>query len=199
MTTRVQTTRSSIAGNRPAAGTRPPGELFVNFADLQLGVINASQAPVDLVAVRFFNIGANYAIGDFAIYNGQLYRSTAAQTPTAWVASNWDLVQKASDITGYLPLTGGTMTGKLILNADPVNPLDAATKHYVDSKPAGIADAGDSQNYVRQAGAWITQQSTLPGGGLNKFRNGAMNVWQRGNGPIAPARRSICLEWAPTW
>lgn len=35
-----------------------------------------------------------------------------------------------------LGLAGGIMTGTLTLNADPVNPLDAATKEYVDSRAA---------------------------------------------------------------
>lgn len=36
-----------------------------------------------------------------------------------------------------LPLSGGTMTGNLILNADPTVNLQAATKEYVDSKVSG--------------------------------------------------------------
>ncbi len=36
-------------------------------------------------------------------------------------------------ITGnYVPLAGGTMTGALQLNGDPVSPSQAATKHYAD-------------------------------------------------------------------
>jgi hypothetical protein len=35
-----------------------------------------------------------------------------------------------------VPLTGGTMTGPLVLAGDPVNPLDAATKQYVDAHDA---------------------------------------------------------------
>ena len=36
---------------------------------------------------------------------------------------------------GYLPLTGGTLTGPLILDADPLVALGAATRQYVDSHP----------------------------------------------------------------
>lgn len=36
---------------------------------------------------------------------------------------------------GFLSLTGGTMTGALILNADPVVSLGAVTKQYVDNQP----------------------------------------------------------------
>lgn len=38
----------------------------------------------------------------------------------------------------YLPLAGGTMTGDLILNADPTVALGAATKQYVDAIATGI-------------------------------------------------------------
>lgn len=38
-----------------------------------------------------------------------------------------------------VPLIGGTMTGPLILSADPVTALGAATKQYVDAAGSGIA------------------------------------------------------------
>lgn len=38
--------------------------------------------------------------------------------------------------SGYLPLSGGQMTGPLILAADPVVPLGASTKQYVDAAVA---------------------------------------------------------------
>lgn len=41
-------------------------------------------------------------------------------------------------LAGYLSLSGGTMTGNLILNADPTLPLQAVTKQYADSIAAGI-------------------------------------------------------------
>ena len=48
------------------------------------------------------------------------------------------LVKAAIDKTltdkNYLPKSGGTMTGNLILNANPTANLGAATKQYVDSK-----------------------------------------------------------------
>lgn len=41
-----------------------------------------------------------------------------------------------------LPKSGGTMTGSLILAADPVANLEAATKQYVDSFPVPAVDGG---------------------------------------------------------
>ncbi len=39
---------------------------------------------------------------------------------------------------GALPLAGGTMTGELILNATPVDPLAAVTKQYADAISQGL-------------------------------------------------------------
>lgn len=51
-----------------------------------------------------------------------------------------DLVAKDTAVVGvYLPLAGGTLTGDLILNANPTIGLGAATKNYVDSAIAATA------------------------------------------------------------
>jgi hypothetical protein len=87
MTGRVQSLRSNVAGNRPTG--RQPGELYVNWPDAQLGVINNSSAPQDLIAVRFYSIGANYNVGDFTIQGGQLYRCVVANAPGAFNPAQW--------------------------------------------------------------------------------------------------------------
>jgi hypothetical protein len=63
-------------------------------------------------------------IGD-APYNTNVYGRSSG----AWVQA--------------LAITGGTLTGVLILSADPVNTLDAATKQYVDNSiNNGLAGSG---------------------------------------------------------
>lgn len=49
---------------------------------------------------------------------------------------------QANAQTLYLPISGGTLTGSLLLNGDPTQPLGAATKQYVDSAVStGVSNA----------------------------------------------------------
>ena len=48
-----------------------------------------------------------------------------------------------SNINGKLSLTGGTLTGSLILNADPTAALGAATKQYVDNAVSTVPTTTD--------------------------------------------------------
>jgi hypothetical protein len=131
---RVQAIRSSVGGNRPAAGTRAPGELYTNWADLQLGCIDSSKNPIDLVAVRFFSAAATYVAGNYVVQGGNLFRAKATIPPGVFNTSQWDKVTSVADpIVGYLPLAGGTLTGPLTLAADPAANLQPATKQYVDN------------------------------------------------------------------
>ena len=80
---------------------------------------------------------------------------TAAGVTWVWDGTKWS----ASGLSvAYLPLAGGTMSGPIVLPADPTANLQAATKRYVD---AGIA--------------------AVPNGiGSNRIINGDMRVNQRG-------------------
>jgi hypothetical protein len=78
-----------------------------------------------------------------------------------WDGVKW--IALSSGAASYLPTSGGTLTGPLILAADPLPtaPLGAATKQYAD---AGSAAAEHNV-------------------GRNVLHNGLMNVTQRGTGP----------------
>jgi hypothetical protein len=54
-------------------------------------------------------------------------------------------------IGNYLPLTGGTLSGPLVLAADPIAPLEAVTKQYADS------------HYLLLTGGTLTGLLTLSG------------------------------------
>src|SRR5262245_20206736 len=76
------------------------GEIAVNTANRQLAVGDplASGAPLPLIAVRVFSTAGQYAIGDYVVQAGQLYRAKAAVSPSAFNAANWDAVT-APDVT----------------------------------------------------------------------------------------------------
>ncbi len=158
MPNRVQSLRSNTTGARPTG--RQPGELYVNWADSQIGVVNAANAAQDLVAVRFFSTTANYAVGDFVIQGGQLYRATVASSAGSFLPANWEQIAGSAE---FLPLAGGVMTGSLILKADPGALLEAATKQYVDTK-AGL--------YLPLAGGVLTGSLT----GVSATFSGALTV-----------------------
>ena len=65
----------------------------------------------------------------------------------------------ASALAGYLPLSGGTLTGPLVLAADPAAPMQAATAQYADR----------------------------PRYGDNRIINGDMRIDQRNNGAASAA------------
>ena len=59
----------------------------------------------------------------------------------------------SNSLSGYLPKSGGTLTGDLILKGEPTADLQAATKKYVDDKAPLIIDASTltDSNSIRNA------------------------------------------------
>jgi hypothetical protein len=109
MTGRVQTLRSNVAGNRPTG--RAPGELYVNWPDKQLGVVDSTATAVDLLAVRFFSPNTSYNQGDYVVQGGKLYTAKAAVPPGAFTASQWALTGGNVNVGDAPPATPdiGTM------------------------------------------------------------------------------------------
>jgi hypothetical protein len=140
MPTRVQTLRSSLKGVRPANGTREVGELYTNFADRQIGVVNAAKSAVDLLAVRFFMATADYAAGDYVVQAGQLYRALNSVAAGAFNASDWVAVSMVpADLLAAIKTVDGSGSG---LDADLLDGLDSsvfATVANVSATYAPIA------------------------------------------------------------
>lgn len=103
MTSRIQTNRSSVSRNRPPA-TRDPGELYVNWADRQIGVMDAASAPMDFVAVRFFATTAEYLVGEMVHHNGDIYRCEVPNGPGAFDDADWTNISEPTEA----PLDGET-------------------------------------------------------------------------------------------
>lgn len=111
MTTRGQVLRSSITGNVPATNSRWPGEIWSNFPDKQIGVIDASKVAQPLVGVRFFSTTANYVAGDFVVQGGGIYRAKVAVTASAFNATQWAQVGGSVLVSDTPP--GGSNPGDL--------------------------------------------------------------------------------------
>lgn len=80
-------------------------------------------------------------------------RVTAASNPTTLAGYA---------ITDAMPLSGGTFIGTVTLAADPVNPLEPATKQYVDNNRAGL-DAKDSVKCVATSNITLSGLQTIDG------------------------------------
>jgi hypothetical protein len=229
MTGRVQTLRSNVAGNRPTG--RQPGELYVNWADGQFGVISSAGAPQDLIAVTFYSTTASYAVGQFVIQAGQLYRCTVANAPGAFNPAQWSQIGGSVSVgdvaptnpqpgtlwwdsvggqmyvwyvdpntaqwvvtnngtsAAYLPLAGGTLTGPLTLAGNPVNPLDASPKQYIDALPVAMNDNriinGDMRIDQRNNGAAGTAIGYTVDRWVYTATQAAKGTWQRNANPTA--------------
>jgi hypothetical protein len=100
------------------AGALPGGSYYTAVYHLSDGTVNQEYWVVPAAATA-----------TVAAVRAQLQPSTVAvQSVTpAYVAS-----AVASVSSSYLPLSGGTLTGPLTLNSDPLASSQAATKHYAD-------------------------------------------------------------------
>ena len=110
MTTRGQNLRSSTPGQKPAAGTRQPGELWITFPDRQIGYIDAGKNAQPVVAIRYFSTLANYVTGDFVVQAGNLWVATTAVSAGAFNSSQWSRVAETADIPVVYVLPTATTT-----------------------------------------------------------------------------------------
>ena len=89
-----------------------------------------------------------------------------------WDGVKWTSTGAATGL--YLPITGGTMTGDLILNRDAVVPLGAATKEQVDAKLSLVGVTNGSDALAGQIGEVIS--SVVPSPGVTLTTSVAANV-----------------------
>lgn len=110
------------------------GAATKEYVDAAVGTIGAGVTSFNgrTGAITLASIDVINALG-FTPYN--------ATNPAGFQTA----AQVAASLGNYLPLSGGTLTGPLTLNADPTSALQAATKEYVDNH-AGIA-AGIGTNF----------------------------------------------------
>jgi hypothetical protein len=112
-------TQASTSATNAATSASDAATTYDNFDDRYLGE-KTSDPSVD-------------NDGD-ALITGALYFNSTAGEMRVWDGSAWEAAYLPA--SGYLHLSGGTMTGALELHANPSNNLEAATKQYVDDVAA---------------------------------------------------------------
>lgn len=152
MVQRLQIARSSVSGQRPA--TRPPGELYVNFPDRQLGVALPSGLAQDLIAVPFYNEATGYAAGAIVRRNDRLLRALEdIPVGTAFAAASW------GDIEGGIPVSGveppGAAEGALWVDLTGTHP---ELRRYVTGSGWQRVNTG----YLALGGGTLSGALTLP-------------------------------------
>lgn len=85
---RIRQHRSVIPNTRPA--TPYEGQLYVNFADMQLGVVNNGNTPVDLIPIRFHSPLTAYAVGEIVVQSTKLWRAVVANGPKIFDQADWE-------------------------------------------------------------------------------------------------------------
>ena len=172
---RVQPIRSNVTGQRNVTG-RLPGELYTNWADRQIGVVSPTTTALDLVGVRYFSTSANYAIGDYVVQGGLLYRAIATVTAGAFNPAQWTSVATQSDINAavgnYLPITGGVLTGAL--GVDIALPSGIGPNALL----ANIVTAGNyAMNAYFGSGVWRAQITGASGIVAYDTAGGSLNFY----------------------
>jgi trimeric autotransporter adhesin len=169
----------------PNANATPTGTYYTAVLHLadgttsqQYWVVPVSSTPVTLAAIE----------------NQVLPTSVAMQVATrAYVNAAIAAVSTGggTGTTGsYVPITGGTMTGALVLPADPVTPNQAADKHYVDTNVTALtAGLGEMVSTVPTATQTIAQPAgtQLQGSTLNGELYASQFQTGGGNNGIANA------------
>lgn len=136
----VQTLRSTVAGNRPAPGSRQPGELYTNWPDQQIGVIDINQNPMDLIGCRYFSPNAQYVQGDIVAYQGSLYSAFPATIlPGAWNPANWLVLGASAAILSTPPAnpTAGDLWYDSVSTQLYIYYTDATSSQWVIANNAG--------------------------------------------------------------
>ena len=215
MSNRVQSLRTSTPGAAPIAGSFLPGEMWVNFPDLQMGVIDTTNTPQKLIPVRYFSAAANYVSGDFVVQGGKIYFAKSSVPAGAFNASQWTQLAAASDlgtcIIASAPPAGvnGTMWWDNIGGQLYVYYIDANSSQWVPAVNQGMGGAWLALSGGTMAGDLILNRDPqVPLGaatknyvddviaGDNRIINGDMRIDQRNNGVSGTATGYTVDRWS---
>jgi hypothetical protein len=139
----------------PNAGSSPMGSYYTAVFHLDDGTISrqywvvpVSQYPVPVSAIESTVLPASVAMQTVT----KNYVDTAI---TAAVTGH-----PVSSSTPYVLKAGDTMTGALVLPGDPVSPLQAADKNYVDENVTALGTGVGQKVALNPAGSQVVVQPT---------------------------------------
>ena len=138
----------------PNAGSNPMGSYYTAIYHLDDGtvareywVVPVSSTPVTIASIKSTVLPASVAL--------QTVTKSYVDTAIANAVANGG---SGSGTTAYVPIAGGTMTGPLVLPADPVSTNQAADKHYVDTSVAAVGGgSGGKVALLPSASQTVTQ------------------------------------------
>jgi hypothetical protein len=115
-----------------------------------------------------------------ANHTGTQVWSTITGTPTTIAGYGiTDAYDKTTSDARFINVAGDTMTGTLTLAADPALALQAATKQYVDAKPAGAVISDTPPGSPSQGQTWWESDT---GGFYISYNDGNTTQWVQING-----------------
>ena len=171
MTTRGQVLRSSTPGQKPAAGTRLPGEIWTTFPDKQLGIIDASKTAQPMIAVRFFSTSANYVSGDFVVQAGGIWVANASITAGAFNPSQWRELAYLTDIPALYVLPTASVS---VLGGVKIDGTTITISSGVISSAGLVVVSSVAPSPVQSGALWYD----LVGGQLYVWANdGSSSQW----------------------
>jgi len=180
-----------------------PGEIGVNTANRQIAVGDAASAtlgvPKPLLAIRFFDIAAIYAIGDIVTNADKIWRAIAANGPGSFNAANWELA--ASQVTIAADPPSNAVAGSMWWDSDNgmlyVRYNDGDSSQWVQATAMPVVD---TSSFVLKAGDTMTGDLTVakatPAFSLDKTASGlesqiwgktaGVNRWKMALGDASP-------------
>ena len=77
-------------------------------------------------------------------------------------SAGWYYLEQTVDVTAKVDRIGDTMSGPLVLPADPLQPLEAATKQYIDDQIANIVADTINANTITAGDLTVSGTTVVP-------------------------------------
>ncbi len=122
-------------GNGTYTADKTYVEIKAAYDNGQNIVVRLDNSEFSLMNAEFANDNeAGFTFGYTEVrLEGQIVQTRSIQYSHSNGTDSWTDSDKTADLSSYLPLTGGTINGRLYLTENPTEDLEASTKHYVDN------------------------------------------------------------------